>query len=418
MANRRLILLANAFPYGSWEPFLETEIQYYEGFDEIHIFSLSVRPEQNETRREIGRSDVSVHPIRFRAQWWYALNAVRVLFDKNFYRELVELAKKRTFSLSRLVTLFIFLSRAHVEAREIRSILRGLRHSDNDSTVIYSYRSAYQPYLAQLIERSFHGGVVHVARGHRADLYEEHSPRGYLPMRESTLRSLRVFVAIAQDGKKYLEETVPALSGRTTVSFLGTFDHGFGPIPREGKPLQVLTCSNVVPIKRLDRVVEALANLSDLEVHWTHYGDGPELPKLKAAVKERLGPLTTVSFMGAVGNAELLRSFEQKPFDVIVNVSASEGIPVSIMEAFSFGVPAIATDVGGVREIVDHNINGILLPSPYKPEDLTAALRRLSGLSPEARRALRVAAREKWEANFDANTNYSQFANLLSDICD
>lgn len=417
MANRRLILLANAFPYGSWEPFLETEIQYYEGFDEIHIFSLSVRPEQNETRREIGRSDVSVHPIRFRAQWWYALNAVRVLFDKNFYRELVELTKKRTFSLSRLVTLFIFLSRAHVEAREIRSILRGLPHSDNDSTVVYSYRSAYQPYLAQLIEKSFRGGVVHIARGHGADLYEEHSPRGYLPMREATFRRLKAFIAISHHGREHLEETVPALKERLTVSYLGSFDHGLGAAPVDGTPLQLLTCSSAVPVKRLDRVVEALAELSDIEVHWTHYGDGPELQKLRSAVEEKFGPRTTVSFMGAVGNAVLLKSLEDTPFDLILNVSTSEGIPVSIMEAFSFGVPAVATDVGGVNEIVDDDINGVLLPTPYRQQDLTATLRKLATLSIEERESLRAAARLKWETSFDADRNYSQFAKLLSDIC-
>ncbi|MFR4320263.1 MAG: glycosyltransferase [Blautia massiliensis (ex Durand et al. 2017)] len=44
-----------------------------------------------------------------------------------------------------------------------------------------------------------------------------------------------------------------------------------------------------------------------------------------------------------------------------MNVSSSEGIPVSIMEATSFGIPGIATDAGGTKEIIRDKENGVLL---------------------------------------------------------
>ena len=76
MTVKRLVLLANAFPYGTWESFLETEVAYLRGFDAVHVISLSVRPEQRRARRSLP-DGVTAHPIRFRSRAFYALAAIR-----------------------------------------------------------------------------------------------------------------------------------------------------------------------------------------------------------------------------------------------------------------------------------------------------------------------------------------------------
>lgn len=58
-----------------------------------------------------------------------------------------------------------------------------------------------------------------------------------------------------------------------------------------------------------------------------------------------------------------------------MNLSTSEGVPVSIMEVQSYGIPVIATNVGGTGEIIDKD-NGILLPSCPSLEDVVAALEK------------------------------------------
>lgn len=68
--------------------------------------------------------------------------------------------------------------------------------------------------------------------------------------------------------------------------------------------------------------------------------------------------------------------YAAKHFDVFVNVSPSEGLPLSIMEACGCGIPVIATDVGGTHEIVSDGVNGFLLPSDCGPEDVAAAIKR------------------------------------------
>ena len=105
-----------------------------------------------------------------------------------------------------------------------------------------------------------------------------------------------------------------------------------------------------------------------------HYGDGPQLEEARAACS--LLTHSTAKFAGALPNDALLGEYAAKHFDVFVNVSSSEGLPLSIMEACGFGIPVIATDVGGTHEIVSDGVNGFLLPSDCGPEDVAAAIKR------------------------------------------
>lgn len=411
---KTLLLFANAFPFGSWEPYLETELPYLTEFDEVRIFSLSVREDQARVRRPVQHPHATVHPLRFRSRLFYLIAAVRVLLDVELYREVGVLWKQRRLSPGRLVQLFVFLSRCHHEARAITTMVRkeNLVAADAD-VVLYSYRLAYQPYLSEIVARSLAPRrSVRVARAHRADLYEELAPNGYIPMRKRTLESLDEIILIAKHGYDYLSSRFPEAAERMRISYLGSVDRGVGPLPADRGTLRILTCSNVVPVKRLDRLVDALALISDISISWTHFGDGPLMEDLR----ERAKPLpknVEAHLPGAVTNVALLEHYATAPYHVLVNVSESEGIPVSMMEANSFGIPIIATDVGGVGEIVETGVNGILLPSEPSSEELANAIRRVSEMTDEAYVALRQGARSAWQTRFDAATNYPRFGRGL-----
>ncbi|MDD0858820.1 glycosyltransferase [Arthrobacter alpinus] len=59
-----------------------------------------------------------------------------------------------------------------------------------------------------------------------------------------------------------------------------------------------------------------------------------------------------IELKGAVANDEVLNFYRNHEISVFINVSTSEGVPVSIMEAISFDIPVVATSVGGTPEIV------------------------------------------------------------------
>ena len=74
--------------------------------------------------------------------------------------------------------------------------------------------------------------------------------------------------------------------------------------------------------------------------------------------------------MGAIQNVEVYKYYNEHCADLFINVSSSEGLPVSIMEAISFGIPVIATDVGGTGEIVKNGISGFLINRDFETVEL------------------------------------------------
>ncbi|WP_136192315.1 glycosyltransferase [Actinomyces procaprae] len=411
---KRLVILANAFPYGNWEPFLTTELDYVKGFDRVDIMSLSVREDQRATVRPLP-AGMSAHPIPFRSRLFYLLGSFRVLGDANLYRELTDLAKRRRLAPSQVVTLFIFLSRARYEAGQIDRILDSVGARPDDEVVFYSYRFAYQPYMAARLRRRFRRALS-VARAHRADLYEEHSPRRYLPLRRQTVADLDRIYLVADHGLRYLLERQPEAEGKAVVSRLGTTDHGVpATVPPRAQGLRIVSCSTIVPIKRLDLLVDALSG-TRLPIQWDHFGEGELRDQLEARAARQLGNNITLTWRGFVRNADLVEEYVHSPRHLLVNVSASEGVPVSIMEALSTGIPVVATDVGGTGELVQTGVNGILLPADPTPQEVRAAIEEIASLGETAYAALRAGARRTWEERCDAGALYTAFAAELAGL--
>lgn len=97
---------------------------------------------------------------------------------------------------------------------------------------------------------------------------------------------------------------------------------------------------------------------------------------------------------------DVMRIFDAA--DICLHPSRREALPTTIIEAMAASVPAVATDVGGVSEIITDQENGVLVPAPPEPETIADALRALVE-DPERRRAFGVAGRQTYEARFTAD---------------
>ncbi|GBC59249.1 glycosyltransferase [Desulfonema ishimotonii] len=155
------------------------------------------------------------------------------------------------------------------------------------------------------------------------------------------------------------------------------------------------TVSRLSPLKKIDHLVLAL----DLMVKAGHnvklmiVGDGPERPFLGNRVAE-LGLEARVIF---AGNRKDAYSFFPL-FDVFVLPSLSEGISMTILEAMTQGVPVVAADIKGNREIITHNNNGIF----YTPGDVAALAQSLGNLFEHPGYGIKIAsrARKRVESDF------------------
>ena len=90
--------------------------------------------------------------------------------------------------------------------------------------------------------------------------------------------------------------------------------------------------------------------------------------------------------------------------------SISEGIPVSIMEACAMGMPILATDVGGVNEIVYDGVNGILLPDTATVEEFVSAIYKFALMDKNKYESMVNQCKKIWGEKYDAKANFSKFA--------
>jgi glycosyltransferase involved in cell wall biosynthesis len=148
----------------------------------------------------------------------------------------------------------------------------------------------------------------------------------------------------------------------------------------------------------------------NLPLRWVHFGAGKDLEKVRELVKgfEHV----QAEFPGHVSNADLISFYQNNAVHAFVHMSETEGgIPVSIQEAVSFGIPIIAANAGGVPEIVNAQ-TGVLLSHAF---DAQAAVNALSmiieTMSCDARK--RESIRNVWKLHFDAQKKYTDFAEHL-----
>lgn len=405
-----LCVLSNKFPYGKMEAYMESEVDYYTRFEEVHICSLLYDRNTDRDQRIIPDS-IKVTPINNAGKLNRIVWGVSALFDPNFYGEIKRLAAEHRLSIRRLYHVFNYLSRAHRDAGVI--VKRIGRELEGKKVVLYSYRFEYHPYVAILVKKKLHlEDCVIVSRAHRYDLYEERNPVAYIPMRYAILRDIDFVYPCSLHGERYLKERFPAFQEKIKASFLGTKDYGLGQEKTDDEnELRIVSCSNAVPVKRLDKIVETMRNITGYRVNWTHYGDGPLMDSLRSEVKT-LPSSVTVNLMGNTANRDIMENYKKQYFDLFINLSDSEGIPVSIMEALSFGIPCVATDAGGTPEIVENNVNGLLVSVETDPKEIAARISE----NVDHLRQMRRYCREFWRRNYCAETNYSQFITQLKQM--
>ncbi|MGI9578066.1 MAG: glycosyltransferase, partial [Microthrixaceae bacterium] len=248
-------------------------------------------------------------------------------------------------------------------------------------------------------------------RAHRGDLYEEASSSSRLPLRAGAMEEVDLVAAVSQHGVEYLANRYPSAGADIALERLGVSEaSGLNQPPSS---LVVVSCSMVKPVKRLDRLVSALACLPPSvasNARWVHFGDGPSMDQLQAGATglRKLG--LKVELRGFVDNTTVRDAFASDPFSVFVNTSDSEGVPVSIMEALSAGIPVVATDVGGTSEIVDDSV-GRVLGEPDDAAELARAIEQVAKKfdHTEARQVVV----DRWAERCSAERNYTSFADML-----
>lgn len=207
--------------------------------------------------------------------------------------------------------------------------------------------------------------------------------------------------------------TNPTTWPRYCVVHCGVDIKRFSPRPPMlSGPLRILTIGRMEAVKGYPVLLTACNQLSAMGVEWQldMVGDGPLRASLECQARD-LGIAGRIIFSGAVGQDAISKHFDQA--DVLVVSSFMEGLPVVLMEAMAKGLAVVSTSVGGVPELIEHGVTGLLV-RPGSVESLTLALTRLAR-DRALLKSFGEAARKRIVEEFSIETVGAQMSALFAD---
>ena len=341
-------------------------------------------------------------------------NRVKALSDKRFWHAFrADLKRKnRNYSVFQAfrVAWGVFAKALQTE-KSLRKVLRenSLKPAE---TVLYSYWLD-ETALGVALTKQKNEAVKAVSRAHRWDVYEEMHAIPFLPFRIFLGNHLDTISCIALDNVKYLRNKFHEIpTKKISLSYLGTLPLESCKKGQNNPSFHLVSCSAVIKRKRVSLILEGL-KLAEKKIHWTHLGDGPEMPDLKKKTEIHSDLPGEIEFKGPLANAAIRHFYESTWTDLFISLSESEGLPVSMMEAQSAGIPILSTDVGGVKEIVKEGETGWLLPADCTPRQVAEKLEEIRRIPAEQMREIRLRCRQHWEDYFSAERNYREFVKRL-----
>jgi glycosyltransferase involved in cell wall biosynthesis len=173
----------------------------------------------------------------------------------------------------------------------------------------------------------------------------------------------------------------------------------------------VVSAGRLSPEKGHQFLIEAIGMLqgSSNKTHFVFCGDGPCHNDLEKRSKE-LGISGICHFVGF--RRDLKEIFQA--MDLMVLPSLTEGLPNVVLEAFACAKPVVATDVGGVPEIVEDGVNGILVP-PERSDLLGEALKNFLA-TPEKRRMMGEAGYQKVKSEFTFESQTQKLEAIYNEV--
>jgi glycosyltransferase involved in cell wall biosynthesis len=310
---------------------------------------------------------------------------------------------------------------AHYMEAQHRAILAEVRENGGD--VIHAHWAIPTGPAAVMAARKLH--LPSVITMHGGDVYVnpeqgyDFPTRWYVrPALRWTLRHAGALTAITEDCRQHaLRAGAPAEHIR--LVFNGTDLRRFSPAengnrgdPRFG-PHMVFACRQLFPRKGIRFLLEAGAELKsqfpDLKIVLA--GDGFERPEL-ARLAAELGIASDVTFLGWVPNVELPQYYRAAAVSVIPSLEEGFGIPAA--EAMGCEVAVVASDAGGLPEVVENGVTGIVVPRG----DAKALAQAIGSLlaDPQRRRVMGQAGRERALRLFDWDRSAQQFEEIYREI--
>lgn len=412
--KKNLLILTTFFPYEGGEQFFEPEVKYWENssFDNIYILPSN----QGGRKREFSKNIKIIDKIISKniiSNFYYMVFS---LFTIIFWKELKYILLNVNGNI--VVNLFYALKSTANTYRYKNQINLACKELEGE-IYIYSYWNDTQCYGACLLKKE--KKVIKVmSRAHGFDIYVERRVNNYMPLKWQFKDNIDKIFLLSHGAKKYFYEHYSYPREKLVVSRLGVEIPNLNQVYSiKENTLRILSLSYCVPIKRIDKIlkcVEVLSNkYKDLYIEWTHIGGGFlfEPLKIEANKLTENNLYIKIKFTGELQNQEVKNYLANNNFDIFINTSESEGVPVSIMEAMSYGIPVIAPDIGGISSLVDNN-NGYLISEKAEIHEILLGIDKIFKSSNIS--YYRENSRRKIINDFSAEQNFSNHISMIDSL--
>lgn len=264
--------------------------------------------------------------------------------------------------------------------------------------------SAKAGILGRIVARFHQLPVVYSVHGWSFSMYQGAMARWFQRFERALLPLTDLLVLVCQ---RDIRIAVDILGASPTQVHL--VHNGIADLPATGLRADSAIC-RLISVARFEQpkdqatLLKALAQLPAGHWHLKLVGSGPMLEPCRQ-LASALG-LTQVEFLGE--RADVPELLAQS--DVFVLSSKSESLPVSVIEAMRSGLPVVATNVGGMAELVEEGANGYLV----EPQSTASLSQRLAALinDPSIRHRMGTKARERYLQDFTLQQNGDQLFNL------
>jgi glycosyltransferase involved in cell wall biosynthesis len=393
-----VVLFASRFPYG--ESALRGELEVTAGrFGRLFIVPSNIGTDAAELPPNAVVVDLDW------AKGWRRSEKLRALCSRQALRILCRTLRHRSNWRPYGAGVRTYLDILATQLLKAQSLEGWVEASDLRDAIFYDYWFENST-LALAVLRDRGAIRCAVSRAHGFDLFDYRwGNSGRVPFREYKAEFLDAIFAVSEIGADYLRRRIGDSGEKVRLARLGV------PLPpsyprTDADPPLVVSCSMLLPLKRA-HLIPAVLEACDRRLRWVHFGEGAERGKIEAAAAS-LPDTIAWELKGWVDNSELRDFYATQPVSAFLSLSKFEGIPVSMMEAQSFGVPIVGPAVGGVPELVPPEA-GVLLPAEASVAAFGEALAEVldsDRFDPDAVRAV-------FAARFDAAANYGAFADAL-----
>ncbi|MDX2283444.1 MAG: glycosyltransferase [Bacteroidia bacterium] len=398
-AERHILFLFTAeYPYHRGDLFVATEIGYIAAaFDEVRLYPYN--PVEGAPRDIPANASIRLRPAHRQVRQVLMRHPLRVL--RILWHEFRGTDRKRFF-LRQLKLWTGYACRAVEDADFLRAELQSPEVRDAQVSLYSFWMNEWPLALSDLRMRGLIGRFVFRSAGY--DIFDERHAGHYLPFRYVNYEQTYRIFPNTGIGCEYIRRK-QMFPEKVELRYWGTLDQGLNPW-QEDALFTLVSCSRVIPLKRVHLIVEILRHIP-FRMRWIHLGDGEVFEDLQARAAQ-LPAHIEWQLAGWVSNAQILDFYARTPVHLFITTSETEGLPVSIMEVLAFGIPVMATNVGGIPEEVGPE-TGLLLEPDFDPAEAAQQLIRFKD-SEMNTPAFRAGVRAYWERLFRADVNFTRFA--------